>query len=424
MKKGKIINIEWMCDYNYFTDEEFMPIKTKLLKEELTNTAAEGVNTVLGILFLDGFLPIPDKQAFIDHIQELVDHAKSVGIDDFYIVSGHGETFEGLPCKHYFFDNVFRICLNAYRNLYDRLPQHWDTTKDKALLLGGMPDRCNRIGLLARFYDHGMVPSQINHTFFPPWAPNDQEWCKNYMLTNFQHWDEEKYNQFLIDCEKRVDDRYLTCMDWYGNYTREEFDRPWYEVRDTEWVRNPTLIDSKVYEDVLFDVVSEGPNYWGTGNYEFLTEKLWRCILHRRPFILAAWPGQWDYLEYLGYKTFAEYLPIPDYGKIEDDEERMVAVVENTKYLLSHREHDEEIAKDVEFNYNLLMQKNDEQKTMWRHWHDDLGVDWWQLEKLIVNRIGYDDVIMNLPEEYLPDHLYDDSDRGIGHRADNKGNNE
>ena len=102
----------------------------------------------------------------------------------------------------------------------------------------------------------------------------------------------------------------------------------------------------------------------------------------------------------------------------------MVAVVENTKYLLSHREHDEEIAKDVEFNYNLLMQKNDEQKTMWRHWHDDLGVDWWQLEKLIVNRIGYDDVIMNLPEEYLPDHLYDDSDRGTGHRADNKGNNE
>lgn len=405
MKKGKIINMEWMCDYNYFDDETFAPIKMTLIKKDIDEAAAEGCNTILGIYFLDGFLPIKDKQAFRDHLQEIKDYAASVGIDDMRIASGHGEDFEGLPVPHYFFDNVFRITFNAYRNLMDLLPQSWDTTQTKALMLGGMPDRCNRIGLLARFYDEGMVGTKLNWSFFPPWAPLDQQWCRDYMRTNFPSWTDEKYEKFLKDCDKRFDDRYLTCMPWYGNYTTEEFDEPWYAVRDTEWVNNPTLIDIGVYENCLFDVVAEGPNYWDTGNYQFLTEKLWRCIMHRRPFIMAGWPGQWEYLERLGYRTFKEYLPIPDYGLIKNDEERMAAVVVNAKYLLEHREHDDKIREDVEYNYNLILQKNEEQKKMWRHWHDDLGIDWWQLEKLIVNRIGYTDIIMNLPEEYLPERI-------------------
>ena len=48
MRKGKIINMEWMCDYNYFTDEEFDPIRTKLLQDQLDEAASEGVNVVLG----------------------------------------------------------------------------------------------------------------------------------------------------------------------------------------------------------------------------------------------------------------------------------------------------------------------------------------------------------------------------------------
>ena len=105
-------------------------------------------------------------------------------------------------------------------------------------------------------------------------------------------------------------------------------------------------------------------------------------------------------------------MPIPHYGKIEDDEERMKAIVVNAQYLLANRHHDEAIAKDVEFNFQKIMEKNEAQKEMWRHWHDDLGIDWWQLEELIVNRVGYTDIIMNLPEEYLPERLYNDDDRG------------
>lgn len=410
MKKGKIINFEWMCDYNYFNDDTFNPIKTKLIKQDIDEAVAEGVNVILGLYFLDGFLPIGRKDLFIEHLQELKDYAFSKGVTEMYIASGHGEDFDDeleLPVPHIFFDNVFRITLNVYRNLIDLLPQQWDNTQEKALFLGGMPDRVNRIGLLGKFYDEGLVGTKIDWSFYPPWAPLDQQWCREHM----SHYSDEKYEKFLLDCDKRFDDRYLSSMAWYGNYTVEEFDRPWYEVRDTDWVQNPCFIDPKVYENCLFDIVSEGPNYWGTENYQFLTEKLWKPILHRRPFIIAGWPGQWDYLEHLGYKTFAEYLPIPDYGKILDDNERMDAVVTNVKYLLEHREHDEDIAKDVEFNYQLLMKKNEEQKEMWRSWHFDLGIDWYQIEKLIVNRVGYSDIIMNVPEEYLPAHLYKDSDK-------------
>ena len=84
----------------------------------------------------------------------------------------------------------------------------------------------------------------------------------------------------------------------------------------------------------------------------------------------------------------------------------MKAAAVNAKYLLENRQHDENISKDVEFNSQKIIEKSEAQKTMWRHWHDELCIDWWQLEALIVNRIGYSDIIMNLPEEYLPDHLY------------------
>ena len=58
------------------------------------------------------------------------------------------------------------------------------------------------------------------------------------------------------------------------------------------------------YKDIFVDVVCE-PNI--SGNCFLVTEKLWRCILARRPFIVVSNMHYLQNLKLLGFKTFSEY---------------------------------------------------------------------------------------------------------------------
>jgi hypothetical protein len=63
-----------------------------------------------------------------------------------------------------------------------------------------------------------------------------------------------------------------------------------------------------------------------------------------------------SHLKKLGYKTFENYLKISNYDSIENAEDRLTAVVENTQHWLKTlRVDQEQIAQDVEHNYQLLM---------------------------------------------------------------------
>lgn len=399
MKKGRLINLEWMCDNNFFTEETFLPIKTKLIKDDIDRAVDDGINLILGFYLLDGFLPINDKNAFISHLTDIRDYALSKGIEEFYFISGHGETLGiELPVPTFFYDNVFRLTVNTFQNRLDKFPKAYNPNKKKALFLGGMPERVNRIGLLSKFYDQGLLGDFIDWTFFPPWTNADKKWCRQHL----SHYSDEKYEKFIKDCDKRFDDRFLTAAPWYGNYSSDENDIPWYEVRDTDWIKNPNDIDPIVFSNTFFSIISEGPNYWGNNRYDFLTEKTYRTMIARHPFIFAGWPDQFRYLKKLGFKTFEEYLPIKDYAYIEDDNKRMDAVVENTKYLLNHREWDEEISKDVDYNYNRVFEYAKEQDQMTDYWHKEFGIPMNELDLVFLKRIGYSELIMNVPEECLP----------------------
>ena len=119
MKKGRLMNLEWMCDYNFFTEETFLPIKTKLIKDDIDRAVNDGINLILGFYLLDGFLPINDKNAFISHLTDIRDYALLKGIEEFYFISGHGETLGiELPVPTFFYDNVFRLTVNTFQNRY------------------------------------------------------------------------------------------------------------------------------------------------------------------------------------------------------------------------------------------------------------------------------------------------------------------
>jgi hypothetical protein len=93
-------------------------------------------------------------------------------------------------------------------------------------------------------------------------------------------------------------------------------------------------------------------------NFTFLTEKTYRAISLKHPFILASLPNSLGALRELGYKTFSPYID-ESYDTIEDDQERLEKILSIIKNFNSFTEKQwiefYYNTKDiVEYNYNVI----------------------------------------------------------------------
>jgi hypothetical protein len=90
-----------------------------------------------------------------------------------------------------------------------------------------------------------------------------------------------------------------------------------------------------MYEDTYFSLVSETIFFSDYLDWEdscFLSEKIFKAILFRHPFVLCATPHTLKYLKAIGYKT---YSPVIDesYDSIEDNWLRLVAILKEVNRL-------------------------------------------------------------------------------------------
>jgi len=389
MKKGRVINFEWMRDYNHYSADEFNILRTRLINKEIDVAAKDGCDTIIGIYLLDGFLqPKSNLKDFLEHMHDVKSHAAEQGIENMYIVSGLGENIKGLPFPYFFFDYNVRLIYNSYKNNQNL---HYNPSNNKFLFLTGMPDRPNRIGLMSKFYDADML-GKAEWTFFPPWTNADSKWCRNHL----SHYTDAQYDKFLKDCERSFDGRFETAKSFYGGYDGDT-DVVWHDIVKTDWVKAPAHIDTSVFTNTLFSIVSEGPNYWGDDN-AFATEKSWRCFYLRHPFIFAGHPDQFQYLKDLGYRTFEQYLPIPDYHKLPNEDDRNTAIVENAKYLLEHREHDDDIRLDTEHNHLQFLKHVRTQDNLLGKFKDEFNIPKEELDYYFEG-LGYTQLIRSLPND-------------------------
>lgn len=110
---------------------------------------------------------------------------------------------------------------------------------------------------------------------------------------------------------------------------------------------------------------------WGNRENTFLTEKTYRCMAYKHPFILLTLPKTLDVLKELGYKTFDGIID-ESYDKEEDDTLRFLKVLNEVKRLSNL---DSETLKDykkklipiVEHNFNVFMNKKEYLKDL-RYW--------------------------------------------------------
>jgi hypothetical protein len=148
----------------------------------------------------------------------------------------------------------------------------------------------------------------------------------------------------------------------------EEF---WSEQESVDFSHAKHIQDKELYEAVHYFVITETA-YCTTNpapdvvsaDCHFLTEKTFRHIGLRMPFILLSRPGQLAELKNAGYQTFHPYID-ETYDTLDNDQERMLAVVKEMQRLHTFddtqwNEWHESVDKITEFNYNVLKSKTPE----------------------------------------------------------------
>lgn len=128
---------------------------------------------------------------------------------------------------------------------------------------------------------------------------------------------------------------------------------------------DPAASSDKYYSSSYFSVVSETNFYTSVKHYDsgrFFTEKIFKPIYQKHPFVLISTPKSLELLKTLGYKTFGEVIN-EDYDNEMDDSKRMLMILDEVNRLsnLSDSELFKflDYAKPIcEYNYQHLNSKD------------------------------------------------------------------
>lgn len=124
-----------------------------------------------------------------------------------------------------------------------------------------------------------------------------------------------------------------------------------------------TTDTNRYYEDSYFSIISE-TTYFTQEWYHpsrFLSEKAFKPIAMKHPFILASVPNSLEIFKIMGYKTFSSIID-ESYDKELDDGKRMTMILNEIERLcnLNSEELEKFIleARDIcNYNYNVLLSK-------------------------------------------------------------------
>ena len=117
--------------------------------------------------------------------------------------------------------------------------------------------------------------------------------------------------------------------------------------------------------NIIFETFVENINQdINSDPLEFVSEKTWKAIFHRKPFIIVSIPYSLKYLKDLGFKTF-DFLIDESYDSILDCDERIKKIVDEVDRLnnmsfenfvnKNNGLHSDLMLDTTYHNFNLLM---------------------------------------------------------------------
>lgn len=124
----------------------------------------------------------------------------------------------------------------------------------------------------------------------------------------------------------------------------------------------PTESTIPFYESSYFSVVSE-TYFFNNNDNRFFSEKTFKPIMHKHPFLLISSPNMLELLKEIGYKTFSPFFD-ESYDSELDPYKRMTLIVNEVERLCNLSDDEwVELSKQLndicEYNYKVFMDKKD-----------------------------------------------------------------
>lgn len=304
--------------YNFYIEELLKKINQPFEKVDLLLSAWFESDIMSLELIIEYF-----KSKRFNSIELVLDHWQSPNLNIDYNIP---TTFINIMAI--FTEKLFKI------DTYSRIH-----SKKGLLLCGTRLERLHRVGLLKSLYDHGFLTSDNLI-----WSFDKQ--CLRANMFN----DKPKYKMYNdIDTAIEYFDQY-SFKDSCDNVVTIEVG-PKDQPSNISLYKNMKSINH-LYLETAYSVITE--TYYSEDNPS-VTEKTYRAIINRHPFVLVGCPGMLQYLKNFGFKTFDQYFTNSDYDNIVDDIERLQAITENIiEFPTVLEKYKDDIEKDVEYNYILI----------------------------------------------------------------------
>lgn len=168
------------------------------------------------------------------------------------------------------------------------------------------------------------------------------------------HYDADPFEkQRVIDNFKQLEDRLPLVL----NRTPDR-DNP-VEV-DADDIRYFTQSYFSVVNETIFYRANTGDSYY---DGVFFSEKIYKPLSYKHPFILVGVPGSLQRLREIGYKTFDGIFD-ETYDHVDDDDTRMKLIIREITRLCNMTDKQWLVAQEklqpiIEHNFNWLMQDKD-----------------------------------------------------------------
>lgn len=343
--KGRCINFEL-----WFTNEEDQDMERiyrtleHLIKKDIDQAVADGCNTVIGLLLYEGFL-YKNEDDYYSLLKRVYDYGISKGIKKFILVCGIVWDYQAELNNRNLDYEIIEFDYSAFamwQTYKDQDIPHWHFDTNKFMFLGGVPSRPNRIKLLSKFYDAGMLTnSQAIWSFYPPQNDNDIQICRE-LCSNYS---DAEYSQFLEINQRSVDDKYAGVAH-YHKATGAEWKTEEYLQRD--FFKDPNYIDPAIFNNTSISILAEGGAFEPAWDFRFFTEKAWRAVVNRHPFILVDNDMRKDFARSRGLDIFDNFF-VEEYN----DKDKLDGVVVNIQHFMSIcKQRHEEINHVVDQNFH------------------------------------------------------------------------
>ncbi len=280
-----------------------------------------------------------DKNYLNSILDNVGGHAQSLNIPHHFLLH---DTARELT-KHR--TNVHCINTWAYITYKHSLTMHrnkWCPDIKKALFLIGKPLKRQRIGLMHHFY----VNKLLDYLDYSLYFPSNKSNINAIKELNIDYLQDDRYiDSFLSDIQKpSLDIDISKC----------------YDTNIFEYTGFPTNL--KYYKNTCLSIVSENSFVMEpvTKYMPYLTEKLYRAMIHHHPFIIIGDYGTNEHLLSLGYKTFDKFF-LPYTNRISNEAEFILDwTVKSVKHFMDNLDCNiDEIRDMITHNYNHYMSQTE-----------------------------------------------------------------